>query len=126
MKNYISVSRIHPIEPSEADPDATTILKSIEKRWGKPFNVVKVIANVQVVLKMMDSVWGNLGDSSLSLADRELIAMELAVSNGCHYCVLAHRYTAHEESGLDEDILDQIDRVSNGETLNDGDRLAIM
>jgi uncharacterized peroxidase-related enzyme len=118
--------RIRPLEPGETENEAATLLATIERRWGKLFNVAKVIANAPMVLKVMDSIWSNLGKSSLSVADRELIAMELAVSNGCHYCVPAHRYAAHEESGLAQDLVAQLDRVSNGETLDGEGRMAIM
>ena len=125
MKTEHSDTRITPLEISDASAQSRKLLETIQDRWGNLFNVAKVIANAPAVLTVMDSIWNDLPKSSLSMADRELIAMELAVANGCHYCVPAHRFVAHEASGLEDDIVEQLDRVSNGGTLEKG-RLATM
>jgi uncharacterized peroxidase-related enzyme len=116
--------RIQPLNASDADDETAILLNRRERKWGKSFNVAKVIANAPAVLKIMDTSWDTLDQTSLSISDRELIAMELAVSNGCHYCVPAHRYFAYEESKFDAHTIDQLERVSNGETLSEDGRLA--
>jgi len=126
MNNQNTIPRIQPLSASDADDETAKLLVRRERRWGKSFNVSKVIANAPAVLKIMDSFWDTLNQTSLSLTDRELIAMELAVLNGCHYCVPAHRYFVHEESKFDVHVIDQLERVSKGETLPAGGRLATM
>ncbi len=48
--------RIRPLDPREAENEVATLLATIERRWGKLFNVAKVIANAPIVLKVMDSI----------------------------------------------------------------------
>ncbi len=126
MKSPVSNSRIPPVLPSEADPTAARILQARERKWGRAWNVTSTIANAPAVLVMMNHAWDSLGRSSLSVADRELIAMEMAVMNGCHYCVPAHRYIAHEEAKFDTDTISQLERVARGDKLPDGTRLSTM
>lgn len=118
--------RIPPIDPLTAEPATAALLRARERKWGKSWNVSRTIANAPAVLKMMDQVWDCLARSSLSNADRELIAMEMAVTNGCHYCVPAHRYVARRELKLDSETLSLLERVAQGEELPSGTRLAVM
>lgn len=124
--NEKAVTRVAPVDPAQADPETARLLRARERRWGRSWNVTRTIANAPAVLAMMDTVWDCLGRTSLSVADRELIAMEMAVANGCHYCVPAHRYTARQEAKLDPETLALLDRVSLGEMLPDDGRLATM
>ena len=126
MDNPKCEPRIAPLDPLAADNATAKLLQKRERKWGKAFNVTRTIANAPAVLEMMDSVWESLSRTSLSTADRELIAMEMAASNGCHYCVPAHRYVIHEESEFDAATIKKIERVSLGQTLADDSRLCTM
>lgn len=124
MKGPVSNPRIPPVTSARADPATARILQARERKWGHAWNVTGAIANAPAVLAMMDHVWDCLGRSSFTAEDRELIAMEMAVSNGCHYCVPAHRFVAHEEAQFDGDTIAQLERVAHGETLPEGTRPA--
>lgn len=119
-------TRLAPVDPAAATPRTARLLRERENKWGRSWNVARTIANAPAVLEMMNTVWDCLGRTSLSPADRELIAMEMAVFNGCHYCIPAHRYTARRELQLDSATIALLDYVSRGETLPDGTRLATM
>lgn len=75
---------------------------------------------------MIEGAWNALAKSSLSVADRELVAMDLAVANGCHYCVPAHRYVSEREAGIHGPERSQLMKVSRGETLPTETRLGLM
>ncbi|NJO34888.1 MAG: carboxymuconolactone decarboxylase family protein [Rhodospirillales bacterium] len=127
MPENISFSRnLDPVDPSRLDTDSARVLASRERRSGRIWNVTRTLANAPSALQMMDGVWDALARSSLSSGDRELIAMEMAVMNGCHYCVPAHRYTALHEARLGAADIHQLTQVSRGETLPEGMRLAVM
>ena len=126
MSNLKFKPRITPLDPLAVDIATAKLLQKRERKWGKAFNVTRTIANAPAILKMMDAVWDSLGRTSLSVGDRELIAMEMAASNGCHYCVPAHRYAIHEESGFDATTIEKLERVSLGQTLSDDSRLCTM
>lgn len=118
--------RILPIEPTEASGETANLLDERKRKWGFSWNVVATIGNAPAVLAMMDRVWDSLERTSLAHADRELIAMELAVLNGCHYCVPAHRFVAHELAGFDSDTIATLERVARGEALPEGSRPAAL
>ena len=115
-----------PVDPAAADADTARLLREREYRWGRSWNVTRTIANAPAALAMMDAVWNCLEQTSLSSADRELIAMEMAVANGCHYCVPAHRFASRHEAKLARQEQELIERVSRGETLPKGTRIAMM
>lgn len=110
------MSRIAPLDISQVDPKTASILKGLQKRWGRMWNIARVMANAPAVLEMMNHLWISLDNVSLSPADREVIDLEMAVLNGCHYCVPAHRYLARDRS-IDPTIIDQ---VSFGQVLSGG------
>ncbi|MFQ5467807.1 MAG: carboxymuconolactone decarboxylase family protein [Kiloniellaceae bacterium] len=118
--------RIPLVDPHDADPATAALLRGRARKWGKSWNVARAIAIAPAVFEMMDRVWDCLARTSLSIADRELIAMEMAVTNGCHYCVPAHRYGARREARLDPDTVALLERVARGEALTAGTRLAVM
>ena len=126
MSSETDKPRIAPVDPANSDPQTASVLKRREAKWGKIFNVGRAIANAPAVIQMMDSVWDTLRKTSLSASDRELIAMDLAVSNGCHYCVPAHRYIVHEEYEFDQQTIDAMERVSKGEILQGNNLRATM
>lgn len=127
MSKSTSFSRhLDPVDPSRLDAESARLLAIRERKFGRVWNVTRTIANAPSTLRMMDGVWDALARSSLSPADRELIAMEMAVMNGCHYCVPAHRYTALHEARLGASDIHLLKQVSRGETLPEGTRLAVM
>ena len=115
------MSRIAPLEISQVDRKTAAILKSLQQRWGRMWNIARVMANAPAVLEMMSHLWDCLDGVSLSPADREVIDLEMAVQNGCHYCVPAHRYVA-QQRGLESVVIDQL---SSGQTLS-GSRAAVI
>jgi AhpD family alkylhydroperoxidase len=126
MTRTATPERIPPLGTEDVDPATASMLRSREKKWGKSWNITHTLASAPAVLAMMNSLWDCLEQSTLSVADRELIAMEMAVSNGCHYCVPAHRYVAQREAKLEPAQLQMLEAVSRGEELRSGTRLATM
>lgn len=122
-----SLSRgLDPIDPSLGGSRAAARLLAREQKSGQAWNVTRTIAHAPAVLEMIDGAWNALARSSLSIADRELVAMELAVANGCQYCVPAHRYVASREASIHEPERSQLMKVSRGETLPTEIRLGLM
>ena len=126
MSNRSLSPRINPVEPANATPEVVALLDARKRKWGVSWNVVATIAHAPAVLGMMDQVWDNLEKTSLSAVDRELIAMEMAVLNGCHYCVPAHRFVAHELAGFDTETIATLDQVARGGALPKGSRLSVL
>jgi len=117
---------LRPVVPTDADDRTARLIRARERKWGQSWNVTRTIANAPAVLEMMDHVWDCLSRTSLSPADRELIAMEMATCNGCHYCVPAHRYTARQEARLSAVDLAMLETVARGGTLPADCRMSLM
>jgi len=103
------VARIEPIDESQADERTSVLLAKIRANWGQSWNVASAIANNPAVLEGFLALSAAQSRSGLSEAERELISIEMARVNGCHYCVPAHRYIAAEQ-GLDREMLDAVAR----------------
>lgn len=111
------MARIDPIDENQADEETRALLAKTRANWGRSWNVTGGIANNPAVLEGFLALNGAQARSGLSEAERELISIEMARANGCHYCVPAHRYVA-AELGLDGAMMDA---VARGEDLA-GDR----
>lgn len=114
--------RIDPVTEAQADDETRALLRRLRGRWGKPWNVSSGLANNAAVLEAFIALNNSLDRSGLSPEDREVICMEMAYSNGCHYCVPAHRLAARE-AGVDAGM---IERIAVGETLEGESRPAVI
>ncbi len=111
------MARIEPVDESQTDEQTRALLTKIRADWGRSWNVTSGLANNPAVLEGFIALNGAQARSGLSEAERELISIEMARANGCHYCVPAHRFVA-AELGLDREMMDA---VARGEA-PDGDR----
>ena len=105
--------RIGPISDATKDPAAKAALDFVQQSWGMNWNITRGMANNPEILQGFIAFYGAIEQSGLSKEDREVICMEMARSNGCHYCVPAHRFVT-KENGVDPAL---IERVAAGETL---------
>ena len=92
----------------------------VRRQWGQDLNITDAMAHNPEVLKGFLSFWDALDRSGLSAEDREVICMDMAVQNGCHYCVPAHMGVA-QSRGID---MAMITRIAMGELLEDDSRAA--
>ena len=99
------MARIEPVRESEAEGKTAGLLAKIREDWGQSWNVIGGIANNPAVLEGFIALTAAQMKSGLSEAERELIDIEMARANGCHYCVPAHRFVA-AESGFDREMMD--------------------
>jgi uncharacterized peroxidase-related enzyme len=116
------MARIGPAEDGDMDPRARRALGELHAAWGRPWNVSRGLANNPAVLEAFIALQAGLDKSGLTPEDREVICMEMARANGCHYCVPAHRQAARN-LGVDSDL---IERIARGETLEGAARPAVI
>lgn len=112
--------RIPPV--SLNDPKAAAGLAKVTAVWGESWNITNGMAQNPAVLEGFMGLWDGQARSGLSPLDREVICMQMAVLNGCHYCVPAHRFTTAQQ-GLDKVL---IERIATGETLDGASRPAVL
>ncbi|MBE1285730.1 MAG: hypothetical protein GJ676_20630 [Rhodobacteraceae bacterium] len=78
------------------------------------------MAHNPTVLEGFLAFWIALDKCGLSAEDREVICMDMAVQNGCHYCVPAH-LNMSQTRGVDMEI---ITSIAKGELLEGDTRPA--
>lgn len=116
------MARIEPVDESQADEKTRALLAKVRTDWSRSWNVTGGLANNPAVLEGFLALNGAQARSGLSEAERELISIEVARANGCHYCVPAHRFVA-AKTGLDRDLMDA---AARGEDLAGGGPEAVL
>ncbi len=114
--------RIPPIREEKASHEVQAALARVRRLWGRPWNVTSGLAHAPTVLNGFLDFWQGIDQSELSGADREVICLEMARQNGCHYCIPAHRYTA-PLAGLAPAT---IETLAAGRPLGDGSRAGVI
>jgi len=83
--------RIDPIDPATAAGDAATALATMTRAFGgRAPNLFTTAAQSPAAVGAMVSFFGYLGKASLGPKAGEQIALAVAQSNGCSYCLSAH------------------------------------
>ncbi len=85
------MSRIPAIDPDQTEGKTRETLGAVHKMLGgfTP-NLFKVAAGAPAVLDGLVGLSGSLGRGTLKASVREAIALTVAESNGCDYCLSAH------------------------------------
>lgn len=87
----------------DAAPDASKpLLDAVQSKLGRVPNIYGTMAHAPAVLKFALEGSGILGESSLSPALREQIALAVAGANQCAYCAAAHTAIG-KMNGLSDD-----------------------
>ncbi len=129
------------------DEEMTTLVESIEKKYGFTPNFLKFFKTDNQRLRAFLIPYLELmrADSGLSATEHEMIALVCAATNGCVYCSIHHSALVREKTGdpmfaeylsrnykmadlspRHEIMLDYVVKVlTNAEEINDGDRNAL-
>jgi uncharacterized peroxidase-related enzyme len=82
--------RIHPINPATATGAAATHLATTRKMFGGTPNVFTTAANAPSTFGGLLDLWAGVGAGTLGPRVGEQLAIVVAQSNGCAYCLSAH------------------------------------
>jgi uncharacterized peroxidase-related enzyme len=82
--------RLNPVDPAHADVRAKPLLDAVHKKLGLTPNMMKTMATSPAVLRGYLDFAGALGGASVSARTQELVAIAVAETNGCDYCLSAH------------------------------------
>lgn len=110
---------IDVIDPDDATGDLEELYDHIAETRGKLSNVLKVHSKNPAAMKDHLDLYGTLlfGDSPLSRAEREAIAVVVSAANGCDYCV--HHHAEALKAYWDDARVNQL--ADNYEALSDLD-----
>lgn len=83
------MTRLHPIQPTQADEKTQKLLDGVQRGLGMVPNMFKTLAHSSAALSGYLSFNQALG-GALTPMLREQISLAVAGANGCDYCASAH------------------------------------
>ncbi len=104
--------RLNPIDTATADPEAKTLLESVQKKMGMTPNMLRTMANAPAVLEAYLGFSAALQGGVLPPKLREQIALTVSELNRCQYCLSAHTALGKMAGLCDEEIADSRRGVS--------------
>ena len=97
------MSRIPTPSTIDAAPLASrSLLEGIKKQLGVVPNMFRLISNSPAALEGYLSLSSALNKGALPAPTRERIALAVAETNGCNYCLSAHTYLDKNFARLDD------------------------
>ena len=84
------MSHFRLLEPQQVDPNTRESLEGVQAKLGSLPNLFKSMANSSATLEAYLAIGRALENGRLSSQLRERIALAVAESNGCDYCLAAH------------------------------------
>ncbi|WP_109299771.1 carboxymuconolactone decarboxylase family protein [Aquimarina sp. AU474] len=101
------MARLKALSPEEASGKSKELFNGIESKLGMVPNMMRTMGNSPAVLEGYLNLSGALGSGSLGAKTGELIALAVAETNSCDYCLAAHTYIGANLVKIDADILAQ-------------------
>lgn len=100
------MERIKAINPAEATGKARELLDGVEKKLGMTPNLMRTLAQSPAALAGYLNFSEALSRGSLPARFREQIALVVAETNGCAYCLSAHSALGRMHGLSPEEMLD--------------------
>lgn len=102
--------RIHP--NNIPDPKSQELLAGVKKMLGTTPNMFTTLAHSSSSLGFAVAGFTGFGDSKLSPALREQIALTVAGANGCDYCASAHTTLGKMHKVSENELFENLRAVS--------------
>ena len=99
------MSRIATVDPNTATGDARRLLDAVHSQLGAVPNFIRVLANSPKALEAFLGLYDAAAAFSLDKATQERIALSVAESNSCQYCVSAHAAIGRRAGLSNEEML---------------------
>jgi uncharacterized peroxidase-related enzyme len=97
------MSRIHTPASVDLSPEASRArLGAVQKSLGTVPNLFRLVGNSPTALRGYLEISAAVSASSLGVQSAERIALAVAESNGCDYCLAAHSYLGRHVAKLDD------------------------
>jgi uncharacterized peroxidase-related enzyme len=103
-------NRIPPVDPAHAAGSIGRLFAEIRAKFALVPNLFRVLANAPVALEGLVGLSAALAGGALDEKTREQLALAIAETNLCGYCLSAHAAVA-TKLGLNEEEIDQAIRA---------------
>lgn len=100
------MTRIAALSQDQAPDASRAALEGVRKGLGFIPNAFKTLAHSPAALNGYLGLAQALGKSSLSAAEREVVALATSQVNGCDYCLAAHSFFG-AKAGLSDEAISQ-------------------
>lgn len=99
------MTRLQALDPNEATGRSKELFDGIQGKLGMVPNMMRTMGNSAAVLEGYLNLSDALGKGTLGGRLGELIALAVAESNACNYCLSAHSFIGEKLVGIDTDTL---------------------
>lgn len=99
------MARLKALSPDEATGKTKELFTAIEGKLGMVPNMMRTMGNSAAVLEGYLNLSGALSNGKLDAKTGELIALAVAESNSCDYCLSAHTYIGANLVHIDSEAL---------------------
>ena len=86
------MNRITPLDPGQATGKTKALFDGVQAKLGAVPNLLRTIGNSSAALEGYLNFSGALAGGKLSAQEREQIALTVAETNLCSYCLSAHTF----------------------------------
>ena len=107
--------RLKALSPDQATGKTKELFAAIEGKLGMVPNMMRTMGNSSAFLEGYLNLSAALASGSLSAKTGELIALAVAESNSCGYCLSAHTYIGANLVKIDVETLEA---ARNGNAIN--------
>jgi uncharacterized peroxidase-related enzyme len=99
------MSRIPTVDPNTATGEARRLLDAVQLQLGAVPNFIRVLANSPKALEGYFGLYAAARGYTLDTATQERIALAVAESNACQYCLSAHTAIGGHAGLSEEEML---------------------
>jgi uncharacterized peroxidase-related enzyme len=100
------MNRITQLDPAQATGKTKQLFDVVQAEFGIVPNLFRVLGNAPAALEGYLNFSGALAEGSLSAEVREQIALTVAESNMCSYCLSAHAFVSGRAGLTGKEIAD--------------------
>jgi uncharacterized peroxidase-related enzyme len=118
MSQSRNQNRIEPVDPDRATGAIKRLFAKVRAKFVLVPNLFRVLANAPAALEGLMGLSGALARGALDEKTREQLALAIAESNLCPYCLSAHTAMA-AKIGLNQDEIDNASRASAADARTD-------
>jgi uncharacterized peroxidase-related enzyme len=99
------MTRLKALQPDEATGKTKELFNGVQSKLGMVPNMMRTMGSSPALLEGYLQLSGALGHGTLGTRTGELIALAVAESNRCNYCLSAHSFIGEKIAGIDTSSL---------------------
>ncbi len=100
------MARLKAQDPDQAAGKTKELFNAIHSQFGVVPNMMRTMGNSPAFLESYLNLSGTLGGGTLGVKASALIALTVAETNACNYCLSAHTYLGANLAKLDAEAME--------------------